>query len=85
MIADSEWFRLGDLLCTEWPDDLVVVIDLIGSTLKEGARAAGDVEDSVDVEHLIKDTMKWLSATTNGIDSEDGKIVERVGTDEKNI
>lgn len=32
----------------------------------------------VNVEEVLRITQKWLSSTTNGIDSEDAKLVEQV-------
>ena len=78
MIGDSDWFRLGDCVCTEWRDHLTQVINLIGSTLKDVQRSMGDVEEKVDFEILVKDLTRWLSATTNVTESEDGRILERV-------
>ena len=80
MIQDNDWIRLCDMVSGEWIEHMVDVISMIGSTQKEGQRLAGEPENRVDVERLFKETSKWLGATTNSIDNEDGKIVERVGT-----
>ena len=78
MLLDSDWIRLSDQLSEEWADHLTETLALIGSTQKEGARLSGEVENPVNVEEVFKNTVKWLSATTNGIDNEDAKVVERV-------
>ncbi|XP_032220070.1 axonemal dynein light chain domain-containing protein 1 [Nematostella vectensis] len=78
MMLEPEWIRLADLVCNEWLDQLKDTILVIGSNQKEGARVAGEPEKSVDVEVVVSKIDKWLTATTNGIDNEDGKIVEKV-------
>lgn len=78
MLLDSDWIRLSDQVSEEWADHLTETLSLIGSTQKEGARLSGELENPVNVEEVFKKTVKWLSATTNGIDNEDAKIVERV-------
>lgn len=80
MLLDSDWIRLSDQVSEEWADRLTESLALIGSTQKEGARLAGELENPVNVEEVFKNTVKWLSATTNSIDNEDAKIVERVRT-----
>lgn len=79
MLLDADWIRLSDQVREEWADHLTETLALIGSTQKEGARLSGEEENPVNVEEVFKNTVKWLSATTNGIDNEDAKIVERVG------
>ena len=78
MLLDSDWIRLADQIREDWTDHLTEIVSLIGSIQKEGARLAGDVENPVNVEEAFKNTVKWLSATTNSIDNEDAKVVERV-------
>ena len=78
MLLDTDWIRLADQVSEEWADHLTETLGLIGSTQKESARLSGEVENPVDVEDVFKNTVKWLSATTNSIDNEDAKIVERV-------
>ena len=78
MLLDTDWIRLADQVSEEWADHLTETLALIGSTQKESARLSGEVENPVDVEDVFKNTVKWLSATTNSIDNEDAKIVERV-------
>lgn len=80
MLLDSDWIRLSDQVSEEWADRLTESLALIGSTQKEGARLVGELENPVNVEEVFKNTVKWLSATTNSIDNEDAKIVERVRT-----
>lgn len=79
MLLDADWIRLSDQVREEWADHLTETLALIGSTQKEGARLSGEEENPVNVEEVFKNTVKWLSATTNGIDNEDAKVVERVG------
>lgn len=79
MLLDADWIRLSDQVREEWADHLTETLALIGSTQKEGARLSGEEENPVNVEEVFKKTVKWLSATTNGIDNEDAKVVERVG------
>lgn len=78
MLLDTDWIRLSDQLREEWADHLTETLSLIGSTQKEGARLSGEEENPVNVDEVFKNTVKWLSATTNGIDNEDAKVVERV-------
>ena len=78
MLLDTDWIRIADQVSEEWADHLTETLALIGSTQKESARLSGEVENPVDVEDVFKNTVKWLSATTNSIDNEDAKIVERV-------
>lgn len=78
MLLDSDWIRISDQVSEEWADHLTETLDLIGSTQKEGARLSGEEENPVNVEEVFKNTVKWLSATTNSIDNEDAKVVERV-------
>lgn len=78
MLLDADWIRLSDQVSEEWADHLTETLTLIGSTQKEGARLSGEEENPVNVEEVFKNTVKWLSATTNGIDNEDAKVVERV-------
>lgn len=78
MLLDTEWIRLSDQVSEDWAAHLTETLVLIGSTQKEGARMSGEVENPVNVEAVFKNTVKWLSATTNSIDNEDAKIVERV-------
>lgn len=78
MLLDTDWIRLSDQLREEWADNLTETLSLIGSTQKEGARLSGEEENPVNVDEVFKNTVKWLSATTNGIDNEDAKVVERV-------
>ena len=78
MLLDADWVRLSDQVSEDWADHLTETLALIGSTQKEGARLSGEVEKPVNVEEVFKNTVKWLSATTNSIDNEDAKIVERV-------
>ena len=78
MLLDTDWIRLADQVSEEWADHLTETLGLIGSTQKESARLSGELENPVDVEDVFKNTVKWLSATTNSIDNEDAKIVERV-------
>ena len=78
MLLESDWVRLSDHVGEDWADHLTETLALIGSTQKEGARLSGEVEKPVNVEEVFKNTVKWLSATTNSIDNEDAKIVERV-------
>lgn len=78
MLLDADWIRLSDQVREEWADHLTETLALIGSTQKEGARLSGEEENPVNVEEVFKNTVKWLSATTNGIDNEDAKVVERV-------
>ena len=85
MLLDTDWIRLSDQVSEEWADHLTETLALIGSTQKEGARLSGEVEIPVNVEEVFKNTVKWLSATTNSIDNEDAKIVERVSNFERNV
>ena len=78
MLLDSDWIRISDQVSEEWADHLTETLALIGSTQKEGARLSGEEENPVNVEEVFKNTVKWLSATTNSIDNEDAKVVERV-------
>ena len=78
MLLDTDWIRLADQVSEEWADHLTEALALIGSTQKESERLSGEVENPVNVEDVFKNTVKWLSATTNSIDNEDAKIVERV-------
>ena len=78
MLLDSDWIRISDQVSEEWAGHLTETLALIGSTQKEGARLSGEVENPVNVEEVFKNTVKWLSATTNSIDNEDAKVVERV-------
>lgn len=78
MLLDSDWIRISDQVSEEWADHLTETLDLIGSTQKEGARLSGEEENPANVEEVFKNTVKWLSATTNSIDNEDAKVVERV-------
>jgi len=78
MLLDSDWIRISDQVSEEWADHLTETLILIGSTQKEGARLSGEEENPVNVEEVFKNTVKWLSATTNSIDNEDAKVVERV-------
>ncbi|XP_067017246.1 axonemal dynein light chain domain-containing protein 1-like isoform X2 [Acropora muricata] len=78
MLLDSDWIRLSNLLREDWIDHLTVSLALIGSTQKDSARLSGEANNPVNVEEVFKKTVKWLSATTNGIDNEDAKIVGRV-------
>jgi len=78
MLLDSDWIRISDQVSEEWADHLTATLTLIGSTQKEGARLSGEEEKPVNVEEVFKNTVKWLSATTNSIDNEDAKVVERV-------
>ncbi|XP_020618075.1 axonemal dynein light chain domain-containing protein 1-like [Orbicella faveolata] len=78
MLLDSDWIRISDQVSEEWADHLTETLILIGSTQKDGARLSGEEENPVNVEEVFKNTVKWLSATTNSIDNEDAKVVERV-------
>lgn len=78
MLLDSDWIRISDQVSEEWADHLTEILALIGSTQKEGARLSGEEENPVNVEEVFKNTVKWLSATTNSIENEDAKVVERV-------
>lgn len=78
MLLDSDWIRISDQVSEEWADHLTGTLALIGSTQKEGARLSGEQENPVNVEEVFKNTVKWLSGTTNSIDNEDAKVVERV-------
>lgn len=78
MLLDSDWIRLSDQVSEEWADHLTETLDLIGSTQREGARLSGEEENPVNVDEVFKNTVKWLSATTNSIDNEDAKVIERV-------
>lgn len=80
MLVDSDWIRLSNLLREDWIDHLTVSLALIGSTQKDSARLSGEANNPVNVEEVFKKTVKWLSATTNGIDNEDAKIVGRVSS-----
>ena len=80
MLLDSDWIRLSNLLREDWIDHLTVSLALIGSTQKDSARLSGEANNPVNVEEVFKKTVKWLSATTNGIDNEDAKIVGRVSS-----
>lgn len=78
MLLDADWVRLSDQVSEDWADHLTETLALIGSTQKEAARLSGEIEKPVNVEEVFKNTVKWLSATTNSIDNEDAKIVEKV-------
>ena len=80
MLLDSDWIRISDQVSEEWADHLTETLALIGSTQKEGARLSGEEENPVNVEEVFKNTVKWLSVTTNSIDNEDAKVVERVSS-----
>ena len=80
MLLDSDWIRLSNLLREDWIDHLTASLALIGSTQRDSARLSGPANNAVNVEEVFKKTVKWLSATTNGIDNEDAKIVGRVSS-----
>ena len=80
MLLDSDWIRLSNLLREDWIDHLTASLALIGSTQRDSARLSGQANNPVNVEEVFKKTVKWLSATTNGIDNEDAKIVGRVSS-----
>jgi hypothetical protein len=77
-MGDSEWIRLSDLISNEWLEQLSATILLIGSPQKEGARLAGEPENKVEVKEIVLKMAKWLSTANNGIDNEDGKIIQKV-------
>ena len=79
MLLDSDWIKLSDFISEDWADHLTGTLALIGSMQREGARLRGEMETPVNVDKVFKETVKWLSATTNCIDNEDAKIVGRVG------
>lgn len=78
MLLDSDWIKLSDFISEDWADHLTGTLALIGSMQREGARLRGEMETPVNVDKVFKETVKWLSATTNCIDNEDAKIVGRV-------
>ncbi|XP_022084228.1 axonemal dynein light chain domain-containing protein 1-like isoform X2 [Acanthaster planci] len=77
MPLESEWMRLYELF-SDWLVTIDETAGCIGSTQKEDAKAEGKPHDPLSMEDVFRSTQKWLASTTNGIDSEDSKLVEQV-------
>ncbi|XP_038045386.1 axonemal dynein light chain domain-containing protein 1-like isoform X3 [Patiria miniata] len=77
MPIDSEWMRLYELF-SDWLVTIDETAECIGSTQKEDAKAEGKPHQPLSMDDVFRSTQKWLASTTNGIDSEDSKLVEQV-------
>lgn len=78
-LSEQDWLRLYNAM-DDWLGYLHICIENIGNSQKEEERAKGLHHVSIDVQNTIKMVQKWLSSTTNSIDSEDAKLVEAVNS-----
>ncbi|XP_071802778.1 axonemal dynein light chain domain-containing protein 1-like isoform X1 [Asterias amurensis] len=79
MPIDGEWMRLYELF-SDWLVTIAETAECVGSTQKEELKAARKPHEQLLMDDVFRSTQKWLSSTTNGIDSEDSKLVEQVAT-----
>ncbi|CAH1787293.1 unnamed protein product [Owenia fusiformis] len=78
-LPDAEWLRFYQLL-DDWVLSINDTLQYIGGTQKEDDREQGGMHRNVLVSDVFRWSQKWLSSATNGIDSEDAKLVEQVTT-----
>ena len=76
-MLDPEWIRLSDQVGNEWLETMKEIIGLIGSSRKEGERSE-EVEMNVNVDELCKSGKVWFTNITNGIESENGRLMQIV-------
>ncbi|XP_056012057.1 axonemal dynein light chain domain-containing protein 1-like isoform X3 [Ostrea edulis] len=78
-IGDNEWVSLLNLM-EEWMGGIDDAVQYVGSTQKEEDRIESKPHTRIDVMDTVRKVQKWATTASNGIDSEDGRLVEQVST-----
>ncbi|XP_064649134.1 axonemal dynein light chain domain-containing protein 1-like isoform X2 [Lineus longissimus] len=76
-LPDAEWTRFYQLL-EDWINAIDETHACIGLAQKEEDKVDGKEHKNVEYIDAVKVTQRWVSSATNGIDSEDAKLVEQV-------
>lgn len=77
-MLDPEWIRLADQVGNEWLENMKEMVALIGSSRKEDERSDEELKDNVNLDELCLTAKTWLTNMTNGLESEDGKLMQVV-------
>ena len=77
-MLDPEWIRLADQVGNEWLENMKEMVALIGSSRKEDERSDEELKNNVNLDELCLTAKTWLTNMTNGLESEDGKLMQVV-------